>query len=226
MISDEMLYAAAARSSAVYVRYLEQDFDREHQHEFSPKFEKGIKRMCRRANHPFLYKSLQRIASIFLAILVGGVIWLTVDVEARAEFFGWVKSVYETYIVYRFEPESQYNDSEIYLPSWLPTGYHEVNSDYSGNSATVCYMGSDGQGLIFSYSFDSANADWFLDTSASMVKQVYVNGTPADLLFSEDPEAGNTIVWMSTDHTVFYISASLPEMDMIKIAESIQKIDK
>lgn len=113
MIAEDVLRTAAARSSEVYVRYLEQDFDREHRHKFSPQFEKRIKRMCRQANHPFLYKSLQRVASIFLAILLGGTIWLTVDVEARAEFFGWVKSVYENYIVYRFEPESHPNDSEI-----------------------------------------------------------------------------------------------------------------
>lgn len=182
--------------------------------------------MCRRANHPFLYKSLQRVASIFLAILLGGTIWLTVDVEARAEFFGWVKSVYENYIVYRFEPESHPNDSEIYLPTWLPTGYNEVSADYSGGTAMICYIGPDEHGLVFSYSIDSTNVDWFLDTSVSTVKQVYVNGISADLLISEGPEAVNTIVWMSDHNTVFYISASLPEIDMIKIAESIQKINQ
>lgn len=226
MITDEMLCTAAARSIAVYTRYLEQDFDREHQHEFSLQFEKKIKRMCRRANHPFFYKSLQRIASIFLAILLGGVIWLTVDVEARAELFGWVKSVYENYLVYRFEPEFNHNDSAIYLPTWLPTGYNEVSSNYSGDIAEVCYIGANGQGLVFSYSIDSTNADWFLDTSVSTVKQVYINGTPADLLLSEEPETANTIAWLSADNTVFCISAFLPEIDMIRIAESVQRIDK
>lgn len=218
---------AAARSSAVYVRYLEQDFDREHQHEFSPQFEKRIKRMCRRANHPFLYKSLQRIASVFLAILLGGAIWLTIDVEARAEFFGWVKAVYENYIVYRFKPEFQHNDLDIYLPTWLPTGYDEVSSDYSGNTTEVRYIGPNGQGLIFSYSIDSSNAALFIDTSVAVVKQVYVNRVSADLLISKDSETANAIVWISTDDTIFYyISAFLPETDMIKIAESVQKIDQ
>ncbi len=226
MIAEDVLRTAAARSSAVYVRYLEQDFDREHQHEFSPQFEKRIKRMCRRANHPFLYKSLQRVASIFLAILLGGTIWLTVDVEARAEFFGWVKSVYENYIVYRFEPESHPNDSEIYLPTWLPTGYNEVSADYSGDIAEVRYIGANGQGLMFSYLIGSNNVDWFIDTSISTVKQVYVNGISADLLISEGPEAVNTIVWTSDHNTVFCISAFLPEIDLIRIAESIQKINQ
>lgn len=226
MISDEMLYEAAAKSSAVYVRYWEQDFDPEHQHEFSPQFEKKIKRMCRRANHPVLYKSLQRIASIALAILLGGVIWLTVDVEARAQFFGWVKSVYENYVVYKFEPELQCNDLETYLPTWLPTGYNEVSSDYSGDTAMVCYIGPNEQGLVFSYSIDSTNVDWFIDTSIYTVKPVYVNGTPADLLLSDGPEAVNAIVWVSDDNIIFYMSAPLPETDMIRIAESIQKTDK
>lgn len=226
MITEDALRIAAARSSAVYVRYLEQDFDREHQHEFSLQFEKRIKRICRRANHLFLYKSLQRIASIFLAMLVGGAIWLTINVEARAEFFGWVKSVYENYIVYRFEPEIHHKDSDIYLPTWLPTGYNEVSSDYSGGTAIVCYIGPNEQGLVFSYSIDSANADWFFDTSTSTAKRVYVNGTSADLLISEDPEAVNAIVWTSNDNIIFHMSASLPEIDMIRIAESVQKINQ
>lgn len=90
----------------------------------------------------------------------------------------------------------------------------------------VCYIGPDEQGLVFSYSIDSTNADLFFDVSVAAVKQVYVNGTPADLLFSEDTDAVNAIVWISDDNVVFYISASLSEVDMIRIAESIQKIDK
>lgn len=224
MITDEMLCTAAARSSAVYVRFLEQDFDQEHQHEFSQRFEIKIKRMCRQANHPILYQSIQRIASVFLALLIGGIVWLSVDIDARATFFVWVKEFYETYIVYRFESNSQHNGfAESYRPSWLPKGYDEIGSDYSGNTAEIRYMDTKGQGLVFSYSIGSNNFDWFVDTSTATVKQVYVNGFPADLLLSENPETANTIVWTTSDNTAFYISAFLSEADMIRVAESVQK---
>ena len=223
MIAEDVLRTAAARSSAVYVRYLEQDFDREHQHEFSPQFEKRIKRMCRRADHPFLYKSLQRVASFLLAILIGGTVWLSVDINARAAFLGWVKEFYETYIVYRFDTNHPRDITEIYRPTWLPEGYQEIYSDYSGKTAEIRYMNTTGQGLIFGYSINSTNVDWFMDISISTVKQVYVNGMPADLLLPDGSEMANTIVWTTSDNTPFYISAFLSEADMIKVAESIQK---
>lgn len=223
MITDEALCAAAAKSSAVYIRYVEQGFDPKHQHVFSLKFEKQLKRIRRRARHPVLYPAIQRIASFLLAILIGGTVWLSVDINARAAFLGWVKEFYETYIVYRFDTNHPRNITEIYRPTWLPEGYQEIYSDYSGNTAEIRYMNTTGQGLIFGYSINSTNVDWFMDISISTVKQVYVNGMPANLLLPDGSEMANTIVWTTSDNTSFYISAFLSEANMIKVAESIQK---
>lgn len=162
MITDEALRAAAAKSSAVYIRYVEQGFDPKHQHVFSLKFEKQLKRISRRARHPFLYPAIQRIASFLLAILIGGTVWLSVDTNARAAFLGWVKEFYETYIVYRFDTNHPRNITEIYRPTWLPEGYQEIYSDYSGNTAEIRYMNTTDQGLIFGYSINSTSVDWFI----------------------------------------------------------------
>ena len=224
MITDEMLCVAAAESSAAYVRYLEQDYDPEHQHKLSKRFERKIKRLFRRVNHPFLYRSLQRIASIFLAILIGGAIWLTVDFDARATFFGWVKELYETYIVYKFETDSTYNSfAEEYRPTWLPDGYKETSVNVFNDTVAISYLNEENQGLVFCYASSYKKASWFVDQSVSAAKQVYVNETTADFLCPEDPEIANTIVWTASDNTFFYISAFLSEADMIKIAESVQK---
>lgn len=74
MITDEMLREAAEKSSKVYVRYLEQGYNPEFQYDFSENFERKIKKLSRKANHPFLYRSLQRIAAILLAISLGGIV--------------------------------------------------------------------------------------------------------------------------------------------------------
>lgn len=94
MITEEMLCAAAARSCEIYVSYLERGYTPENQHEFSLQFEKKIKKLKRKADHPVFYHATKRIASIVLAILITGGVWIAVDAEARATFVGWVKEVY------------------------------------------------------------------------------------------------------------------------------------
>ena len=42
MITEEMLRKAAARSCEIYVAHLEEGYDPQNQHEFSPEFEKRI----------------------------------------------------------------------------------------------------------------------------------------------------------------------------------------
>lgn len=90
MITEEMLCAAAARSCEIYVSYLERGYTPENQHEFSLQFEKKIKKLKRKADHPVFYHATKRIASIVLAILITGGVWIAVDAEARAAFVGWV----------------------------------------------------------------------------------------------------------------------------------------
>lgn len=109
MITEEMLCAAAARSCEIYVSYLERGYTPENQHEFSLQFEKKIKKLKRKADHPVFYHATKRIASIVLAILITGGVWITVDAEARAAFVGWVKEIYGTYFVYHFEGSSDVN---------------------------------------------------------------------------------------------------------------------
>ena len=71
MITDSMLRSAAKKSCEIYVNQLESGYDPKTQHEFSPDFEKKIKKLRRKANHPIVYRSLQRIASIILVCLIG-----------------------------------------------------------------------------------------------------------------------------------------------------------
>lgn len=224
MITDEMLREAAEESIRVYVKYLEQGYNPECQHNFSKNFERKMKRLSRKANHPFLYRSLQRIASILLAIFLGGVVWLSVDIEARAFFFGWIREVYETYIVYRFEGNYDGNTApEEYRPTWVPTGYAEFHTSNSEDDFTVIYANDIGQALTFSYSRETTGSVWYVKNTMISTKQVYVNGIVADILLADSIEIANAIVWIDSQNTAFYISGFLDEADLIRMAESVQK---
>ena len=89
MINDTMLRQAAAELAIAMNESLPDP--KECAHQFSPKFEKKIKRLTRRTNHPIIYRSLRRVASILLVVVIGFCSVLAVSAEVRATVLGWVK---------------------------------------------------------------------------------------------------------------------------------------
>ena len=103
MITDTILTQAAAELATAMNESLPDP--KECVHQFFPKFEKKIKRLTRRANHPILYSSLQSIASILLVVIIVFCSVLAVSAEARATVFGWAKEQYQSCYEYFFEGE-------------------------------------------------------------------------------------------------------------------------
>ena len=71
MITDERLRAAAEKSSNLYLRYMEEGYDAIRPHEFSEPFERKIRKLKKRADHPYFYKMMHKVAVIILAVLIG-----------------------------------------------------------------------------------------------------------------------------------------------------------
>ena len=140
MITDAQLRKAAEKSSDLYLRYVEQDYNSTPPHEFSASFEKKIRKLRKRADHPYFYKTLHKAAAVILAILISGSAWLAVDTEARAAFFGWVKEHYEMFFVYRFAGKSEEVTEPIqYQLELIPDGYSEKMTIDENGSVTVIY---------------------------------------------------------------------------------------
>lgn len=110
MISEEMLKKAAAEADQAIRDSLPAPADCKH--EFSPSFQRKMRRTFRKANHPVIYKLPKYAACFVLVIALAGGTWLTVDVEARAAFFAWVREQYEAFVEYRFIGEAP-QESEI-----------------------------------------------------------------------------------------------------------------
>ena len=101
MISEEMLKKAAAEADQAIRDSLPAPAECEH--EFSPSFQRKMRRTFRKAKHPKLPKYA---ACFVLAVALASGTWLTVDVEARAAFFAWVREQYEAFVEYRFIGEA------------------------------------------------------------------------------------------------------------------------
>lgn len=225
MITREMLRRAAAESNEAFAASAGAGYDPARAHQFSPEFERRIRKLRFRADHPYLSRVPRRIASVLLAAALAGSLWLCVDVEARAAFFGWVRETVETFFVYRFAGTG--SGQEVpggYQLTWIPEGYEQWDVSDMGGTVSVLYADEAGHLLSFDYAADPDETIWFTDTFHTTQHQVWVHDYPADLLLSYDPEISSAILWTDEYDTAFCIAAFLPEEDLIRLAESVQKI--
>lgn len=224
MITDEMLCTAAGTSLEAYVSYLEVDYDPSNQHVFSEEFEKKMRKLIRQARHPVFYQVAKRVAVILLAVLLSATAWLSVDTQARAAFFGWIREVYETHIVYRFTGEKSTDDFSHYTLGWLPEGYEEVSTVSDNDMTDILYINANNseEGLIFSYYRVHSGALLEILEPVGACHEVLIHGLPGHFYSAAEAGSTNSLVWVDEERgIVLSLSSFLSETDMLYIAENI-----
>lgn len=224
MIPDEMLREAIARTYESYISHLLSDYDPEYRCEFSPIFEKKIKKLMRRADHPILYRTLKRIAVILLTLLIAGTVWISVDADARAAFFGWFNEVIGNSFVYHHNESANGNTKPVdYRPLWIPDGYSENTVNVFVDETTVLYKSEAKGYLRFSYIISLEKRTWYLDITDADIKDCCVNAQPAQLFISKLDSVASGITW-TTEDSVFLITGFVTETELIRMAESVEEI--
>ena len=220
MITAEMLRVSVAEADQTICDSLPRP--EECNHQFSPRFERKIKRVLRRVRHPVAYKYLRRAACFLVAVTLVGASWLTVNAEARGTFFTWVRQQYKNFVEYRFEglaPDKEMTTN--FAPRWLPEGYEEYEVHSAGGTSTKTYCNSDGQAIHFMYSPGADATSLFVVSEQMTIEKVFVGAQEADFYLDADPQNANVLVWYSESGDIlFCISAPLPRDVMVKIAES------
>ena len=222
MISEEMLKKAAAEAEQAIRDSL--PAPAACKHEFSPSFQRKMRRAFRKAKHPIIYKFPKYVASFVLVAILTSSIWLTVDAEVRAAFFAWVREQYETFIEYRFAGDTTQNDkSKQYELTQVPDGFFESNRMESKGNAVVIYQNESGEIIQFTCSQGDDSISLFLESDTSDVQIVRVGNIDAEFYLSSDPDKSNGLVWQSEDgNTFFCITSTLPQDIMLRLAESVQ----
>ena len=219
MISEEALRQAAAEASDCLVRSLDEAGIPAHN--FSARFERKMRRLIRRTRHPAAYRALVRVACAFLAFLLGSGVFLAVNPEARAAFFGWVRTQYERLFVYDVANTGEQTELPEYTLGWLPEGYEEVGRYIYPEYIWILYSDNNNE-IDFLYSYDNK---LYLSYADSMVKQTCVKNLPAEFYYSQKDNGRNAIVWSDPDTPMlFIINSKFEENIMIRMAENIQKV--
>ncbi len=222
-MDEKLLRSAAAISCERFADSLVQDYETDEVHLFSHTFEQKLRKLKRKADHPFLYSSIRRIAAVFLAILIGFGVWLTVDASARAAVSGWIRETYKMFFVYRYaEEKPAVAEMRHYRLTWIPDGYTEYKTVELNGNVTVQYIGANEKRLRFSYTSGSRATDWFIDTTDTVHSTVYIDGRESDLFVSERENVSSILLWTSDSGDAFYICGFLPKEALIKIAESVE----
>lgn len=219
MINDAMLKQAAEELAIAINESLPDP--KECVYQFSPKFEKKLKRLTRRANHPILYRSLRMVASVLLVFMIGFGSILTVSTEAREIVFGWMRVRYQSMYEYFFEGEIENPENVTYYPQWLPEDC-KFETSYSTLGGEVYIYFTPRDSLVqFSY-ISKSNEKLYMDGVDAEQKDVMINGGPGKLYISHNEGQTSSLIWMNKSRTVlFSISGDYDEDVLIKMAENI-----
>ena len=225
MISAEKLEAAAAASCGAHVTRQTADFDPEYRWEFSSRFEKAMNKLKRRAEHPIRYHACRHAAVIVLALLMAGVVWISVDMQARAAFSAWFSEITGSYFAYHHE---QATDSESetadYRPSWLPEGYAEASVSIFHGKTTVRYKNDAGDLLRFGYVNADGDYNLFFDLSRVHMQSSRVGDHEATLFVSDADDVANGLTWVGDEDILFFTIGFVSETELVRIAESVQRL--
>lgn len=191
----------------------------------SPGFERKMRRLIERTDHPAGYWLKKGLACLLLAAFLGGGV-LAVSGEARAAFFGWTREVYETCFEYRYTGENAAAPGNfVYLPAWIPDGFEVFHESYSVGQVNISYSTQEGGLAHFSYYVNDTVVDLHIVSESCQVRQVFVGEYPADLYLDNIEGENNSLVWTDGQRgVIFAISAPLSGEELIKMGESVAAV--
>ena len=223
-MTDKMLQAAAAEAGNAIVAGL--PAPEQCEHAFSRRFEREMRKLIRREAHPALYQPLRRVACLALAALMGSGIFLALNTEVRAAFFGWVKERYESFIVLFYQGNAPAGAEEkIVGLTWLPLGYRETETQELAGLTLVVYQNEDGANIDFCYSDDPDAESMFIEDENVTQSTVQIGKLEADLYMAQVGGASSAIVWTDENAVIYSISAVSSSDELIRMAESIAPIN-
>ena len=222
MITDDALRAAAKEASLALAETLVHGSSQQPPYIPSKSFTCKMSRLCRRERHPVFYRTIQRVAAVFLALLFTGIGWLTVDAEARAATIAWFRSISQSSIVYRFLNPAPQQTLPDYAPTWLPEGFEE-QEHHKDDLRSSWYYVSGSDFIVIEVDAYHSGTVLSLIGDHSGYEEVHVNQFTA-LFVPVDGNSGiSNLVWMDEQNgLMFSVGSTLEKSVMLHIAESIE----
>lgn len=194
------------------------------EHDFSPDFERKMKKLIRRADHPIRHRVAQAAACFLLAALLSGCTVLAISPEARAAFVGWMRETYETWFVYRYAGEDQELPKDtVFQITWLPEGFVEVEHSASEDQIFTLYQDGNSNSITYMYARSMASANLYIEEDEVEAQTVQIGHIRADLYLDQKLGEANALVWHDGG-ALFLLHGNCSGEELIKIAESVEAV--
>lgn len=196
---------------------------------FSQEFQRKMERLIRKVDRSGWVTGLQRAACFFLALLLSGTAWLTMDAQAQEKVFGWISE--HVIDAQRYFHQGAVTSSQdiVHYQIDIPEGYW-LKERYADDAfVNEYYVNEEGKAINFIYMYQTEYSfgEMYIGDAESERKGAMIHGIPADLYLATSPEDSNTVVWMDPETgALFDVTARMEEDDLIKLAESVTPIRK
>lgn len=171
------------------------------------------------------HRMWQRVAVVFLVLLLSVTTWLSVDAQAQEKLLQWTKEVFENMFVFHIDGGNIEKEYCGYEPTWLPEGFSLVEKDHSDDFGYDYYYYENAeteQILVIDISF-MKNGAMTITPQGTGEPSVYdVNGIQADFYPEDEFSSSQVLIWIDdAAFTVFTVEGNLPVQDILHIARDI-----
>lgn len=221
MISEEMLQKAAAQAALQWNEQM--PLPEECSHTFRPGFEKRMRKLLYRANHPGTVLMLRWAASIAILFLLGFGSLLAVSTEAREAVWGWIREKYDSFFyVYSYQSTGREEKNAAYVPGWVPESWKLLGIYPQEGGESYVYEDENGGISQFSYSVEPKSLKMYIGAVDYDQHQVSVSDFEGTVYIAPDERQSSELIW-SDGKTLFSVSGHEKETILLKVAENILK---
>ncbi len=195
-------------------------------HEFSPQFEKKMKKLINSIGRKDRIKKYKRIAvrtivsvAAALGLIFGG---LLTQPEVYAAVQNVFRSIFDKYDEYEFVSDEltiENFDNSIRL-GYVPDGYCLSKGDYSPIDVTLFYTSKTDK-IIFEYGIAYGTISYY-DNEHNSYEVFNLNGVEYQYYESNDVDFDNKLIWYENGYA-FGIYAHFPKDTLVEIAENLEK---
>ena len=222
-MNEEKLKNAASEAARRMLDTLPEDCA----HDFSPRFQRKMRALLRREEHPVIHKTLLRVASLAAMLIICFAVIRPLLPVAHSEKTGWILKETDKEIIYHFYGEYAYKDRIRFEPTWIPDSCQFVERTEMQDGYSVSYVYTDPKDdyLIVEYYSGAEGITVGYDFEPGLKKTVSINGVDATMYLPQKPDSAILIIWEDPDRGyLFIVNGNLSEAEMIKIAENFLEI--
>ena len=226
MISNEFIRQATEE-------YLEESMpaiptENEIDHVFSDRFEKNMKSVIRKNNHPQLKRVLRMAASFALVILISGGSVMALSPTARAAVKGWLFGQEGT--VFSYTSIGTKTESEVFYKydlAQIPEGY-VLWQEIVDETQSIMLYAEEETGLLLKLTAtpNDGTGAMFLITTTDQKETVQIGDITADFYPSESEDSSPGLAWIDPDNDyLICLDGFFCQEELIDMAISLVKTE-